>query len=83
MSAAALQFESGEYLYGYTIAESGNQVQVQIFSFPWQSSGEGLVYSVQIIDQASGATVASHDRPLKRNHVFSMFRNRFVKGLPE
>ena len=79
VQSASVQFESGEYLYGYNIEKNVGVVILRLYSFPWQSVYKGLGYSVHLVDQVNGESAASRDNSLGRNHVFRLFCRSFIK----
>ena len=76
---AAVEFESGEYLYGYRVKVRDGFVDIQLYTFPWRNEAEALGYSVHLVDQVSGRSVAKHDSWLERHRVFSLFGGTFVR----
>ncbi len=76
---ALVRFESGEYLYGYHIERKDEALRIQLYSFPWQSIDIELDYSIHLIDQSSGGSVASRDNLLKRDRSFQIFGGNFIR----
>ena len=76
---AAVRFESGEYLYGYHLQKKDDAVLVQFYSFPWQSVSKGLGYSIRLVDQVSGDSVASRDTSVNHDRTFKLFSERFIR----
>ena len=78
-SASSVRFESGEYLYGHHIEQRNKAVALKLFSFPWQSVNMELGYSIHLVDQVSGDSVASRDELLKRDRSVRLFGEYFVR----
>ena len=76
---ALVRFESEEYLYGYHIERLDEAVGLQLYSYPWGSIDIGLGYSIHLVDQTSGGSVASLDYLLKRDRNFQLFGSNFVR----
>ena len=76
---SAVRFESGEHMYGYRIQKKDDSVLILLHSFPWLSDHKGLGYSVHLVDQVSGDSVASLDALLNRDHTFRLFSSAFVR----
>lgn len=76
---ALVRFESEEYLYGYHIEKKEEAVGLQLYSYPWGSIDDGLGYSIHLVDQTSGGSVASRDNLLKRDRSFQLFGDNFVR----
>ena len=76
---ALVRFESEEYLYGYHIERKDEAVSLQLYSYPWGSIDIGLGYSIHLVDQTSGGSVASRDNLLKRDRSFQLFGDNFVR----
>ena len=76
---ALVRFESEEYLYGYHFEVDNEMLAFQLYSYPWASVDNGLGYSIHLVDQASGGSVASFDQSLKRDHSFRLFGRNFIR----
>ncbi len=76
---ALVRFESEEYLYGYHIERKDEAVGFQLYSYPWGSNDIGLGYSIHLVDQTRGGSVASRDNLLKRDRSFQLFGDNFVR----
>ncbi|MCY4020902.1 MAG: hypothetical protein OXG39_15925 [Chloroflexi bacterium] len=76
---ALVRFESEEYLYGYHIEVDDEEIELQLYSYPWGSIDIGLGYSIHLVDQTSGGSVASRDNLLKRDRSFQLFGDNFVR----
>ncbi len=76
---ALVRFESEEYLYGYHIEINDEEVELQLYSYPWGSTDIGLGYSIHLVDQTRGGSVASRDNLLKRDRSFQLFGDNFVR----
>ena len=76
---AAVRFESGEYLYGYHFEMKDDAVLAQLYSYPWQSVNMELGYSIHLVDQNSGDSVASRDEFLNRDRTVKLFGEYFVR----
>ncbi len=79
IQSTAVRFESGEYLYGYHLEKKDDAVLVQLYSFPWQSVSKGLGYSIHLVDQVSGDSVASRDTSVNHDRTFKLFSERFIR----
>ena len=79
IQSAAVRFESGEYMHGYRIEKKDDAVLIQLYSYPWQSVYMGLGYSVHLVDQVSGDSIASRNILVKRDHPFNLFHETFIR----
>ena len=72
---ASVQFETGIHLYGYHIGNAGGGggelVQLYASGRPWNYIFHG--YSVHLVDQISGESIASRDEWADRRHGFWLF----------
>ena len=59
--SAALEFESGIHLRGYRLQVSGDEAHVALYASSRQSDYLGLGYSISLVDQVSGQSIANRD----------------------
>lgn len=59
---AAVQFESGTELHGYRLEWTEEAVVLWLYPSAWRSHYRELGFSVHLVDQASGESVASRNR---------------------
>lgn len=76
---SSVRFESGEYLYGYHIELKDDAIALYLYSFPWESETKQLGYSIHLVDQVSGDSVARSDGYMKRSRVTRLFGEYFVR----
>ena len=55
------------------------QSSSKLYSFPWQSVSKGLGYSIHLVDQVSGDSVASRDTSVNHDRTFKLFSERFIR----
>ena len=67
-SPISLRVESGVSLQGYTINNSERSSRLRLYASAKQRDYIGLGYSVHLVDQVSGRSVASHDAWEDRQH---------------
>ena len=79
IQSARVGFASEEFLYGYDIERQEDALLLQLYSYPWHSLDGGLGFSIHIVDQISGESVASQDIFLKRDRIFRLLGRRFVQ----
>ena len=75
---AAVEFESGAQLYGYEADRNGGPI-AGYFYF-----SEGMIeaetgYSVHLVDQVSGASIASQNRWASREHAFFLSGKSYLR----
>jgi hypothetical protein len=73
-SLADVQFETGLRLLGYRIGRSKDSAHLFLSPGPWDFKGRnfaGLGYSIDLIDQATGESVLSHDK-VAHHHFFML-----------
>ena len=74
---AAVQFGTGVHLHGYRIDSREEAVHIRLYASARQRDhmefGVRMVYSVHLVDQASGESVASLDRWARYQHSFWLF----------
>ena len=59
---ASIAFESGLTLRGYTLDWNRRSIDIWLYPAAWRSHYEGAGFSVHLVDQASGESVASRNR---------------------
>ena len=59
---ASVTFESGLDLRGYTLDWSRESIDIWLYPAAWRSRYEGAGFSIHLVDQASGLSVASRNR---------------------
>ena len=70
---AAVQYESGIALRGYTLRHLGASTRARLYVSAQQRELLGLGYSIHLVDQVSGESVASLDEWSDRQHGFWIF----------
>ncbi len=70
---AAVRFESGLQLHGYRIDRWGPDALLRLYVSASQEAYMGLGYSVHLVDQVSGQSVASRDEWADRQHGIWLF----------
>ena len=65
---ASAEFERGIQLLGTRIETSNVGIRVQLYATAKQPDSIGLGYSIHLVDQDSGKSVASHDKWAGRHH---------------
>ncbi|MDE2950763.1 MAG: hypothetical protein OXT68_08345 [Chloroflexota bacterium] len=70
---AAVEFESGLLLHGYTLENLSEFSRLRLFVSARQREVLGLGYSIHLVDQVSGESVASLDEWADRQHGFWLF----------
>ena len=70
---AAVEFESGISLRGYRIDHLRGTTQVRLYASAKQADYMGLGYSIHLVDQVSGESVASRDEWAGRHHGYWLF----------
>ena len=58
---ASVEFDSGEYLHAHRIGGGGGAIHVHLYLTPRSWNHDGLGYSVHLVDQATGDSVAGSD----------------------
>ena len=59
---ASIEFESGLRLQGYSLDWNREAIAIWLYPSAWRSRYDRLGFSVHLVDQASGQSVASHNR---------------------
>ena len=75
---ASVQFESGVHLQGYRMNSRIGASLLQLYASARQLDYIGLGYSIHLVDQVSGDSVASHDKWAARSHSFWLFGPDYV-----
>ena len=75
---AAVQFESGIQLRGYRLEQRADAVLVRLYASARQKDYHGLGYSLHLVDQANGESVAALDVWADRQHSFWPFGPDYV-----
>lgn len=70
---AAVELESRVYLRGYRMDRSENAIRLRLYASARQWDYMGLGYSVHLVDQVTGDSIASHDAWAQRKHGFWLF----------
>ena len=70
---AAVRFESEIHIYGYRLDRWGPDALLRLYASASQESYMGLGYSVHLVDQVSGQSVASRDEWANRQHGIWLF----------
>lgn len=65
---ASISFERGIHLRGYRLETRGDATRVHLYSTAKQRDYIGLGYSIHLVDQVSGVSVASDDKWADRHH---------------
>jgi len=71
---ASIQFESRVHLYGYRI-ENGERFSLRLYPSVRRNDYFNLGYSVHLVDQASGDSVASHNQHADRQVALLRYPN--------
>ena len=67
---AAIQFETGIHLHGYRIDSGEEAVHIRLYASARQLDYLGVRYSIHLVDQVSGESVASLDTWPRYQHSF-------------
>jgi len=70
---ASVDFKSGILLHGYTLENLRESTRVRLFVSARQREYLGLGYSIHLVDQVSGESVAGLDEWADRQHGFWLF----------
>ena len=70
---ASLEFKTGVQLQGFHINGAPDSVTVRLYSSARQADYPGLGYSIHLVDQVSGESIASRDVWADRQHGFWLF----------
>ena len=70
---AAVQFKSGAHLHGYHIDSGEEAAHIRLYTSARQRDYLAVGYSVHLVDQVSGESVASLDRWARYQHSFWLF----------
>ncbi len=70
---ASVRFQSGVNLHGYTIVTSREVSRVRLYASAKQGNGIRLGYSVHLVDQVKGTSVARSDEWEDRRNGFWLF----------
>jgi len=86
---AAIAFESGLNLLGYSLDWNREAIDIWLYPSAWRSHYERAGFSVHLVDQASGESVASRNRhALPQFHLLlapgftHVYRQRIVVEIP-
>lgn len=86
---ASIAFESGLNLLGYTLDWNREAIDIRLYPSAWRSDYERAGFSVHLVDQASGESVASRNRhALPQFHLLlapgyaHIYRQRIMVELP-
>lgn len=74
---ASVEYESGIRLHGYTIENQRESSRIRLFVSARQREYLGLGYSIHLVDQVKGDSIASHDEWGDRQHGFWLFGPNF------
>lgn len=66
----SIEFENGERLYGYAVEDKGRRVDIVLY-LPNDAQASQLGYSIHLVDQISGESVASANEYLDRDDKVS------------
>ncbi len=72
LSSATVKFESGVTLLGYRSRLSSNNMHVDIYAAPSDWDFKQMGYSLHLVDQASGESLAGQDNMLNQHLEFYM-----------
>ena len=75
---AAVEFESGARLYGYEADRKGQPI-AGYFYFSESMIAAETGYSVHLVDQVSGASIASQNRWASREHAFFLSGKSYLR----
>ncbi len=75
---AAVEFETGARLYGYESDRNGRPI-AGYFYISEAVLAADLGYSVHLVDQVSGASIASQDRWASREHAFFLSGKSYLR----
>ena len=70
---ASVRFQSGVNLHGYTLESSREFARVRLYALARQGNGIRLGFSIHIVDQANGVSVAGSDEWEDRENGFWPF----------
>ena len=87
---ASIQYESGVHLHGFRIDYGKEKSILQLYASSRQKDYMGLGYSIHLVDQVSGESVASRDEWADRQHgvwllgpkYSPVFRQRMEVNIP-
>ena len=86
---ASISFESGLNLRGYSLDWKRESIEIWLYPSAWRSRYERAGFSVHLVDQASGESVASRNRQaLPQFHLLlapgyeHVYRQRIVVDIP-
>jgi hypothetical protein len=65
---ASIDFEGGIRLRGFRLETSGSHTRVHLYATAKQQDYMGLGYSIHLVDQVSGESIASDDKWAGRHH---------------
>ena len=71
--SAAVDFESGIRLAGYTLEVGGDEIRLRLFAEATLADYIGIGYSVHLVDQASGDSIANQDKWASRRQSLWYF----------
>ncbi len=76
---ASVQFEGGAGLNGFRVDRDETSLTVQLFSTAKYHDAEGAGFSIHLIDQAEGGSLAGKDERLARHRKFWQFGLRYER----
>jgi len=86
---ASIEFESDLRLQGYSLDWNRESIEIWLYPSAWRSRYERAGFSVHLVDQASGQSVASHNRHAQPQfHLLlapgyaHVYRQRIVVEIP-
>ena len=77
-NAASAEFESGVHLHGYHLEGRGGDYIVRLYASASQRKYIGLGYSIHLVDQVSGESIASRDEWADRQHGVWLLGPQYV-----
>ena len=76
---ASAEFESGIHVHGYRIETSTGATRVQLYLSARKPDYFGLGYSIHLVDQVSGKSVASNDKWAEHHHSIWVLGPNYVQ----
>ena len=70
---ASVEFESGVSMLGYRLDQGSESTQIRIYTSAKQAAYMGAGYSVHLVDQVTGQSVARADEWAGRHHGYWLF----------
>ncbi len=77
-NAASVEFETGIHLHGYHIERRADDYIVRLYASASQQNYMGLGYSIHLVDQVNGDSVASRDEWADRQHGVWLLGPKYV-----